>query len=77
MFSGLFINRPKLAMVVSIIITLGVLICISQIPVASLPDVTPPQVKVSATYVGASAEVVEATVAQQIEAAMIGVDDMI
>jgi len=76
MFSGLFINRPKLAMVVSIIITLGGLICISQIPVASLPDVTPPQVKVSATYVGASAEVVEATVAQQIEAAMIGVDEM-
>ena len=76
MFSGLFIDRPKLAMVVSIVITLGGLICISQIPVASLPDVTPPQVEVSATYVGASAEVVEATVAQQIEAAMISVDDM-
>lgn len=76
MFSGLFIDRPKLAMVVSIIMTLGGLICITQIPVASLPDITPPQVSVSATYVGASAETVESTIAQQIESAVTGVDKM-
>jgi len=77
MFSNLFIDRPKLAMVVSILLTLGGLICIASIPVASLPDITPPQVMVMANYVGASAETVESTVAQQIESAMVGVDDML
>lgn len=77
MFSGIFIDRPRLAMVISIVITLGGLICITQIPVAQLPEVTPPQVSVKATYIGANAEVVETTIAQPIEAAVTGVDNMI
>lgn len=77
MFSNLFIDRPKLSMVISIILILGGLICISIIPVANLPEITPPQVSVMANYVGASAETVESTVAQPIESAMVGVDDMI
>ncbi len=77
MLSGLFIDRPKLSMVISIILTLGGLICISFIPVANLPEITPPTVSVTAAYVGASAETVESTVAQQIESAMVGVDDML
>ncbi len=76
MFSGIFIDRPRLAMVISIVITLGGLICITQIPLAQLPEVTPPQVSVQATYIGANAEVVETTIAQPIEAAVTGVDNM-
>jgi len=57
--SGIFIDRPRLAFVLSIVITLAGLIAITQIPVAQFPDIVPPQVSVSATYPGADAEVVE------------------
>ena len=77
MFSAFFIDRPKFAFVISIVITLAGLIAISAIPVAQFPDITPPQVQVTTSYAGASAEVVEATVAAPIEAQVNGVDDMI
>ena len=48
-----------------------------QIPVAQFPDIVPPQVTVTATYPGASAEVVESSVAQPLEAQIVGVDKMI
>jgi HAE1 family hydrophobic/amphiphilic exporter-1 len=75
--SGIFIERPRLAFVVSILITLAGLIAISVIPVAQFPDVVPPQVQVSASYPGANAEVVEATVAQPVEEQVVGVPDML
>ena len=59
------------------VITLAGLIALTRIPVAQLPDIVPPQIVVSATYPGASADVVEQTVAQPIEAQVIGVDNMI
>lgn len=77
MISGIFIERPRLAFVVSILITLAGLIAISVIPVAQFPDVVPPQVQVSASYPGANAEVVEATVAQPVEEQVVGVPDML
>ncbi len=77
MLSQVFISRPRLALVISIVLTLTGLIALTRMPVAQLPDVVPPQVSVSAYYPGASAEVVEATVAQPIEQQMVGVSDML
>ena len=75
MISGIFIDRPRLAFVVSIVITLAGLIAIFQIPVAQFPEIVPPQVTLTATYPGADAEVVETTVAQPIEQQIVGVDN--
>jgi hydrophobe/amphiphile efflux-1 (HAE1) family protein len=75
--SSVFIDRPRLATVIAVVITLGGLLALTRMPVAQLPDIVPPQVRVSVIYPGASAEVLEATVAQPIEAQVVGVDRMI
>jgi len=75
MISGIFIDRPRLAFVVSIVITLAGLIAIFQISVAQFPEIVPPQVSLTATYPGADAEVVETTVAQPIEQQIVGIDN--
>ena len=72
-----FINRPIFASVISIVIVLAGLISLVGLPIAQFPEITPPQVEVKATYTGASAEVVEQTVATPIEQEVNGVDDMI
>ncbi len=77
MFSALFISRPKLALVISLVLTILGGIGYLVLPVAQFPDITPPVVSVSATYTGANAETVENTVAAPIEAQVNGVDDMI
>jgi multidrug efflux pump len=77
MISSVFIDRPRLAIVIAIVISLAGLLALTRIPVAQLPDIVPPQVQVSATYPGASAEVLESVVAQPIESKVIGVDKMI
>ena len=77
MISSIFIDRPRLAIVIAIVITLGGLLALTRIPVAQLPDIVPPQVQVTAIYPGASAEVLESTVAQPLEAQIVGVDKMI
>ena len=74
MISSVFVDRPRLAIVIAIIITIAGAISLSRIPVAQFPDIVPPQVAVSATYPGASAAVVEASVAQPLEAQVVGVD---
>ncbi|CCE11090.1 multidrug efflux system protein [Bradyrhizobium sp. STM 3843] len=74
MMSAVFIDRPRLAMVIATIIILAGALAIMQIPVAQFPDIVPPQVTVSGTFPGASAEVVETSVAQPLEAQVIGVD---
>ena len=77
MFSAFFIDRPKFAIVISIVIALAGVIAINAIPVAEYPDITPPQVQVSTSYSGANAAVVQEAVAAPIEAQVNGVDDML
>ncbi|HUB45850.1 MAG TPA: efflux RND transporter permease subunit [Acetobacteraceae bacterium] len=77
MISSVFIDRPRLAIVIAIVITIAGALAMLRIPVAQLPDIVPPQVTVTATYPGASAAVVESAVAQPIEAQVVGVDKMI
>ena len=77
MISDTFIKRPRLATVLSVVIVLAGLLCMYAMPVEQYPNIVPPSVSVSATYPGASADVVESTVAQQIESVVNGVEDML
>src|SRR6202790_4591299 len=77
MFSSIFIDRPRFAVVIAIVITLAGAIAISAIPIAQFPEIVPPQVTLTANYPGADAEVVETTVAQPIEEQINGVDNAI
>ncbi len=76
-FCTIFIHRPILAMVVSIVIVLLGVISIPLLPVASMPDITPPTVQVTTSYPGANAQVVEETVTSPIEQQVNGVENMI
>lgn len=77
MISGVFVDRPRLAIVIAILLTLAGGLSLFRIPVSQFPDIVPPQVTVSTTFTGASAAVVEQTVAQPLEAAIVGVDKAI
>ena len=77
MLSSLFVDRPRLAIVIAIVTTIAGALSLLVIPIAQYPDVVPPQVSVTTSYPGASASVVDATIAQPIEAQVIGVDKMI
>ncbi|WP_196604230.1 efflux RND transporter permease subunit [Pectinatus haikarae] len=71
-----FINRPIFAIVISIIIVLVGLISMLSLPIAQYPQISPPTIRVSATYNGASANVINETVAQVIEEQVNGVEGM-
>ncbi|MDR3264615.1 MAG: efflux RND transporter permease subunit [Synergistaceae bacterium] len=77
MFSKFFIEHPRFAMVVSIVIALAGLISALNLPIKQYPDVAPPQVQVFADYPGADAETLANTLAAPLEEAINGVDDMI
>ncbi len=77
MFSEYFIDRPRFAGVVSIILVLLGLLAIAVLPISQYPNITPPQIIVKATYPGASAKVLVDTVAIPIENAVNGVEDML
>ncbi len=77
MFSAFFIRRPIFASVISIIIMLAGLAAIKALPVEQYPEIVPPVVQVSASYPGASAEVIANTVAAPLEQAINGVDNML
>jgi hydrophobe/amphiphile efflux-1 (HAE1) family protein len=77
MFSRIFIERPRLALVISIIITMAGIIALFNIPVAQYPPITPPVVRVSTIYPGANAQVVADTVAAVIEKEVNGVEKML
>ncbi|MDX9787841.1 MAG: multidrug efflux RND transporter permease subunit [Desulfobacterales bacterium] len=77
MLSRIFIDRPRLALVVSIVITLAGVLALLNIPIAQYPEITPPEIYVRATYPGANAQVVADSVAAPLEAEINGVDDML
>ncbi|MDX9875371.1 MAG: multidrug efflux RND transporter permease subunit [Spongiibacteraceae bacterium] len=77
MISRFFIDRPIFAIVVSTVIVLAGLAALRGLPIDQYPDVVPPQVRVMATYNGASAEVVAESIAAPLEQQINGVDDMI
>ena len=74
--SRFFINRPIVAMVISILLVLMGAVAMIQLPVAQYPDIVPPEVQVSTTYTGADAITLEQSVATPIEQQMSGVDHM-
>ncbi len=76
MFSAFFINRPCFAAVVSIVLVLMGLMALKELPVAQYPEITPPQIVVSATYLGAGSDVLVDTVAIPIENEINGVENM-
>ncbi len=76
MFSKFFLDRPIFAFVISILITLAGLASLHNLPIAQYPEIAPPEVNVTATYPGASAEVIAQTVAAPIENAITGVENM-
>src|SRR5436190_21062451 len=77
MFSRFFIDRPIFAVVISLFIVLAGLAAMRVLPIAQYPEIAPPQVMVRAVYPGASATVLEQTVAAPIENAINGVEDML
>src|SRR5437867_11392287 len=77
MFVNFFIDRPIFASVLAIVIVVAGAVALPFLPTAMFPEITPPQVVVTATYPGASAEVVEQTVTTPVEQQVNGVEDMI
>ncbi|MBO4304294.1 MAG: efflux RND transporter permease subunit [Lentisphaeria bacterium] len=77
MFSRIFIERPRFAIVISILIVLSGLISLYKLPVAEYPEIAPPTLHVAATYTGAGADVIAQTVAMPLEDQINGVDDLL
>ena len=77
MFSRIFIERPRFAMVISIVLTLAGAIAVFSLPISLYPEITPPMVVVSASYPGASAEVISKTVGIPLEQEINGVENML
>jgi hydrophobic/amphiphilic exporter-1 (mainly G- bacteria), HAE1 family len=74
--SKFFINRPIVAMVIAILTVIVGAVSVASLPIAQFPQIAPPEVQVSAIYVGADAQTVEQSVATPIEQQMSGVDNM-
>ncbi|MBJ3815120.1 multidrug efflux RND transporter permease AcrD [Shimwellia pseudoproteus] len=74
--ANFFINRPIFAWVIAIILCLTGIMAIISLPVEQYPDLAPPNVRISATYTGASAQTLENTVTQVIEQNMTGLDNL-
>ena len=77
MLSAIFVDRPRLAIVIAVVTTIAGALALFTIPIAQYPDIVPPQVSVTTLYPGANAGVVDATIAQPIEAQVVGVDKAI
>ncbi|MBQ2811009.1 MAG: efflux RND transporter permease subunit, partial [Alphaproteobacteria bacterium] len=77
MFSKIFIERPRFAIVIAIVMSLAGIISLFSLPIALYPQITPPEINVSASYTGASAEVVANSIGIPIEQEVNGVEDML
>jgi hydrophobic/amphiphilic exporter-1 (mainly G- bacteria), HAE1 family len=71
-----FINRPIVAIVISILTVIVGLVTLFQLPIAQYPKVVPPEMRITSTFVGADAQTVEQSVAAPIEQQMAGVDNL-
>jgi multidrug efflux pump len=76
MLARFFVDRPIFAWVIAIVISLTGVVCLTVLPISQYPDVAPPVVRISATYIGASAETVENTVIQVLEQQLTGLDGL-
>src|SRR5918996_6136781 len=72
-----FIDRPVSAMVIAIIIIILGVVAIPSLPIAAFPQVVPPQIQITANYLGGNAQDLEKTVAQPIEEQLVGLDGML
>lgn len=72
-----FIYRPVFAWVIAILIMMAGILSINSLPISQYPDIAPPKVSISATYPGASSEVVENSVIQPIEQSLTGLDGLL
>ena len=77
MFSKIFIERPRFAIVIAIVMTIAGVISLFSLPIALYPQITPPEINISASYTGASAEVVANSIGIPIEQEVNGVEDML
>ena len=77
MISQFFIDRPIFAWVIAIVLMLAGALSIFRLPIQQYPSIAPPQVAISITYPGASAQTVEDTVTQVIEQQLNGIDDLV
>ena len=77
MISAVFIKRPIMAIVISIITVIGGAVAALRLPIAQFPEIVPPQIQLTTTYTGADALTVEQSVATPIEQQMNGVDNML
>ncbi len=77
MLSRFFILRPVLSVVIALIVILAGLLCLPRLEVARFPDISPPTVRCSLTYTGASADTIENSVVQVVEQAMTGLDGLL
>ncbi|MBS0623413.1 MAG: multidrug efflux RND transporter permease subunit [Verrucomicrobia bacterium] len=77
MISRFFIQRPVFAAVISILLTLGGLVALKELPIEQYPNITPPQIQITVSYPGASANTIADTVAAPLEDQINGVEDMI
>jgi HAE1 family hydrophobic/amphiphilic exporter-1 len=76
-FSHFFINRPIFAIVLSLFITIVGAVAYFALPVAQYPEVAPPTIQVTASYPGASAEVLSKTVATPLEQQLNGIENLL
>ena len=74
--SRFFINRPIVAMVIAILMTVIGMVSALTLPVAQFPSIVPPEIRVTAIYPGADAQTLEQSVATPLEAQISGVDNM-
>lgn len=75
--SAHFIDRPRLATVIAVVMAIAGALALFQIPIAQFPQITPPEVQVTASYPGANASVLEESVGAPIEDQVNGVEDML
>src|SRR5207248_7213809 len=77
LMTAFFVRRPIVAIVISLVLVIAGLVTMRALPIAQFPDITPPQVQVSALFTGADAVTIEQSVATPIEQQMNGVDNML